>query len=60
MGGLVVSSLVTNPMFGIMLSIMSYLVGLLVFRRFPSSDDTFIGRYDSDYHLFEADAYFLP
>lgn len=29
------SSLVTNPMFGIMLSIMSYLVGLLVFRRFP-------------------------
>lgn len=29
------NELVSNPIFGIMLSIMAYLLGMLIFRRFP-------------------------
>jgi hypothetical protein len=29
------TNILTNPIFGIMLSILAYLMGMLIFRRFP-------------------------
>ena len=29
------TSVVTNPLFGLALSILAYLIGMLIFRRFP-------------------------
>ena len=35
----------SNPLFGIVLSIWAYLIGMLIFRRYPSSNNnaTFSG-----------------
>lgn len=29
------NEVITNPIFGIMVSILAYLMGMLIFRRFP-------------------------
>ena len=34
-GGQRMASVVTNPLFGLALSILAYLIGMLIFRRFP-------------------------
>ena len=34
-GGQRMASVVTNPLFGLALSILAYLIGILIFRRFP-------------------------
>lgn len=31
----IMTNILTNPIFGIMLSILAYLMGMLIFRRFP-------------------------
>ena len=69
------SEFVSNPLFGIALSILAYLVGMLIYRRFPHPLTTplllsaifiiiFLKAtgisYQDYYHLSKGDGYFLP
>ena len=55
------SEFVSNPLFGLALSILAYLVGMLIYRRFPHPLTTpLLLSAVFYYHLSKADRYFLP
>ena len=55
------SEFVSNPLFGLALSILAYLVGMLIYRRFSSSIDNALAFVSCfHYHLSKGDGYFLP
>ena len=55
------SEFVSNPLFGLALSILAYLVGMLIYRRFPHPLTTpLLLSAVFHYHLSKGDGYFLP
>ena len=55
------SEFVSNPLFGLALSILAYLVGMLIYRRFPPSIDNALAFVSCfHYYLSKGDGYFLP
>ena len=55
------SEFVSNPLFGLALSILAYLVGMLIYRRFSPSIDNALAFVSCFYHYFsQGDWYFLP